>query len=75
MVMIIAPKERVTYILERIIHLKTLLDNAWIYLMVMDPTNANEIFQYKKSLNWLSLSNKKIKVEVGKHKFESSTTY
>ena len=52
-----APITRVSDILARNNNLKTLLDNEWIYLMVMDPKQNNEIFQYKKSLQWLSTSN------------------
>ena len=51
-----APVSRVSEILARNGNLKTLLDNEWIYLMVMDPTEENEIFQYKKSMQWTSVS-------------------
>jgi uncharacterized protein YbcC (UPF0753/DUF2309 family) len=37
-------------------HLKTLLDNEWIYLMVMDPLNGNKIHHYQQNLNQLGLS-------------------
>ena len=58
-VMIQAPVNRVSEILLRNENLKTLLDNEWIYLMVMDPENENEIFQYKKSIQWVQKSMKK----------------
>jgi len=58
-VMIQAPISRVSDILERNSHLATLLDNEWIYLMVMDPTQENEIFKYNKALEWASVSNDK----------------
>lgn len=48
-----APIERVTDILTRNSNLKTLLDNEWIYLMVMDPTKNNEIVKYDKSMQWI----------------------
>ena len=57
-VMIQAPITRVSEILLRNSNLKMLLDNEWIYLMVMDPTHNNEIFRYKKSIQWISTSNK-----------------
>lgn len=60
-VMIQAPITRVTEILARNSNLQTLLDNEWIYLMIMDPTQKNEIFIYKKSINWKSTSNKTLK--------------
>jgi len=58
-VMIQAPVNRVSEILLRNENLKTLLDNEWIYLMVMDPENENEIFQYKRSIQWVQKSMKK----------------
>jgi uncharacterized protein YbcC (UPF0753/DUF2309 family) len=59
-VMIQAPVTRVSEILERNENIKTLLDNEWIYLMVMDPTQNNQIVRYNKSLQWLSLSENEI---------------
>ncbi|AJR03104.1 DUF2309 domain-containing protein [Siansivirga zeaxanthinifaciens] len=53
-VVIQAPVSRVSEILLRNENLKNLLDNEWIYLMVMDPTNSNKISSYKKNLNWIS---------------------
>ena len=58
-VMIQAPIARVSEILLSNSNLKTLLDNEWIYLMVMDPKQNNEIYRYKKSIKWTSVSNKK----------------
>jgi uncharacterized protein YbcC (UPF0753/DUF2309 family) len=52
-VMIQAPIARVSDILSRNSNLKTLLDNEWIYLMVMDPTSNNEISKYNKSMQWV----------------------
>ncbi|EPR65336.1 DUF2309 domain-containing protein [Cyclobacterium qasimii] len=54
-----APINRIADILERNNHLKSLLDNEWIYLMVMDPMQKNEIFKYKKTLKWESASSNK----------------
>lgn len=57
-VMIKAPIARVSEIIARNEGMKTLLDNEWIYLMVMDPTNKNEISKYKKSIQWETTSSK-----------------
>jgi uncharacterized protein YbcC (UPF0753/DUF2309 family) len=51
-----APLARVSDILLRNEHLKNLLDNEWIYLMVMDPLNGNKMHHYQQSLNWDSAS-------------------
>lgn len=51
-VMIQAPIKRVSEIIARNPDTKTLLDNEWIYLMIMDPTNKNEIFKYNKEIHW-----------------------
>lgn len=59
-VVIQAPITRVSEILVRNENLKTLLDNEWIYLMVMDPTQKNQIVRYTKSIKWLSTSEMKI---------------
>jgi uncharacterized protein YbcC (UPF0753/DUF2309 family) len=58
-VVIQAPISRVSEILLRNANLKTLLDNEWIYLLVMDPKQNNEIFKYKKSIQWVSTSNER----------------
>ncbi len=52
-----APISRVSDILVRNNNLKTLLDNEWIYLIVMNPEEKNKMFQYKKSLQWKAISN------------------
>ena len=59
-VMIQVPIDRVSEILLRNSNLKTLLDNEWIYLMVMDPTQNNEISRYEKSMQW-TLTTKRAK--------------
>jgi len=51
-VLIQAPVTRVSDILLANENLKTLLDNEWIYLMVMDPLHQNEIKQYQKNMEW-----------------------
>jgi uncharacterized protein YbcC (UPF0753/DUF2309 family) len=53
-----APVSRVSDILLRNEHLKNLLDNQWIYLMVMDPLEGNKIHHYQQNLNWDSTSQK-----------------
>ena len=55
-VVIQAPVARVTDILLRNEHLKSLLDNEWIYLMVMDPTEDNAMKKYRKNMKWISIS-------------------
>ncbi len=55
-VVIQAPISRVSEILARNTHLKTLLDKEWIYLIVMDPNQKNDLFKYKKTLQWESAS-------------------
>jgi hypothetical protein len=52
-VIIQAPITRVSEILVRNENLKTLCDNEWMYLMVMDPTQKNQIVRYTKSIQWL----------------------
>ena len=56
-VVIHAPIERVSNILLNNNHLKRLLDNHWIYLLVMDPKDKNRFYKYHKNLNWSSLEN------------------
>ncbi len=51
-VLIQAPQARVEEILLRNENLKTLLDNEWIYLMVMDPIVDNKIKRYEKDMKW-----------------------
>jgi uncharacterized protein YbcC (UPF0753/DUF2309 family) len=53
-VLIQAPRERITEILLNNPSLKSLLDNEWIYLLVMDPTNNNEVERYCKNMIWTS---------------------
>jgi hypothetical protein len=51
-VLINAPLAVITDILTRNENLKTLLDNEWIYLMVMDPKDDNRIKTYQKGMQW-----------------------
>ena len=53
-VVIQAPVVRVEEILERNENLKLLLDNEWIYLMVIDPTHGNQIKRYSHNNQWIS---------------------
>uniref|UniRef100_UPI00404B5690 DUF2309 domain-containing protein n=1 Tax=Flavobacterium sp. TaxID=239 RepID=UPI00404B5690 len=65
-VLINAPVTRVNDILERNNNLKELLDNEWIYLMVMDPNENNKVAQYKKGMQWKpksSIANPSVKVK------------
>jgi hypothetical protein len=54
-VVINAPIERISEILERNDNLKSLLDNEWIYLIAIDPLQENKVFQYQKAVKWISL--------------------
>ena len=57
-VFIHAPKDRIQQILEKYPHLKSLLDNEWIYLLAIDPTEEHSIFRYEKSLKWKAIEKK-----------------
>ncbi len=59
-----APISRVSDILARNENLKTLLDNEWIYLMVMDPLQDNDIKRYQKNMQWISTNGKALKREI-----------
>jgi uncharacterized protein YbcC (UPF0753/DUF2309 family) len=52
-VFIEAPVSRVAGILERNSSLKELLDNEWIYLIVMDPTQQSKIVHYRTGMQWV----------------------
>jgi uncharacterized protein YbcC (UPF0753/DUF2309 family) len=51
-VFIHAPKNRVLTILQNNENLRSLLDNEWIYLIVVDPTEDNNFYRYQNSLKW-----------------------
>ena len=51
-VIIQAPLSRVNDILLRNEHLKNLIDNEWIYLMVTNPLEENTIYAYEKNHHW-----------------------
>jgi uncharacterized protein YbcC (UPF0753/DUF2309 family) len=55
-VVIQAPMERVKEILSRNKNLVSLLDNQWIYLIVVDPTLENEIIRYHNVEEWHPIS-------------------
>lgn len=69
-VLINAPIDRVSEIIERNENIKSLIDNEWIYLMVIDPLQHNTIYQYKKSLKWTNLNKKNKSVIMKKSKSE-----
>ena len=60
-VLIQAPKENVQQILLKNQNLKALLDNEWIYLLVMDPTKDDSIKHYRNDMQWMQASTKIIK--------------
>ncbi|MGA8854433.1 MAG: DUF2309 domain-containing protein, partial [Christiangramia sp.] len=66
-VLIQAPEDRIIDILKRNENLKTLLDNEWIYLMVMDPLQQNEIKLYEKNMQWHKMTDQTV---VGKNQPE-----
>jgi uncharacterized protein YbcC (UPF0753/DUF2309 family) len=51
-VLIQAPKENIEEILLKNENLRTLFDNEWIYLLVMDPTSENNVSRYQKGMEW-----------------------
>ena len=55
-----APLDKVESILAKNENLKTLADNEWIYLMVMDPLEGGTFYRYKKGEGWSSTDNGKI---------------
>jgi uncharacterized protein YbcC (UPF0753/DUF2309 family) len=54
-VLIQAPKARIEDILTRNENLRTLLDNQWIYLMVMDPLKEDIVEKYQKGMRWVAV--------------------
>ena len=60
-VLVQAPVERVNEILSKNENLKSLLDNEWIYLLVMDPLQGNKTLKYHKGLQWTGTSQKSSK--------------
>lgn len=57
-VLVQAPLERMNEILSKNENIKSLLDNEWIYLMVMNPLQRNKIMKYRKDLKWEGVSEK-----------------
>ena len=53
--MIHAPVERVTDVLARHDDLADLLDNDWLSLTVVDPTQDHDPFHYDGDLSWTSV--------------------
>lgn len=51
-VIIQAPIENIENILNKNENLKSLMNNEWIYLMVMDPKDCNRIKRYSKGMIW-----------------------
>ena len=55
-VVVHAPVERVTEVLAGHDHLTQLLDNDWLSLTVVDPTQDHEAFTYDEALSWTPVS-------------------
>jgi len=53
-----APVERVTEILAEHESLTTLLDNEWLALTVVDPTQDHDAFHYERDLEWTPLTDR-----------------
>ncbi|WP_233530599.1 DUF2309 domain-containing protein [Gelidibacter salicanalis] len=51
-VVIQAPLRTVEAILKKHAHLKSLLDNGWIYMTIINPDADNQLLNYKKDFNW-----------------------
>ena len=62
-VIIQAPLSRVEKILHRNHQLKSLLDNEWIYLLIIDPFEANRISRYQGG-TWVLVGDEKINFNV-----------
>ena len=58
-VIIQAPLERVEEILDKNHQLKSLVQNEWIHLMVMDPLMSNQISGYQSSGKWTLIEGEK----------------
>lgn len=63
-VLIQAPKENIQEILQKNENLRSLLENEWIYLMVMDPTKQNAIERFQKGLDWIPLKERRDVAEI-----------
>jgi hypothetical protein len=55
-VVVHAPVERVTEVLAAHDHLTQLLDNDWLSLTVVDPTQDHQAFAYDEALSWTAVS-------------------
>ena len=62
-VVIQSPLDRIDEILNKNSNLRSLLDNKWIYLMVMDPLMDNKISMYDKENSWSIMDGVKINSE------------
>lgn len=63
-VFIQAPKENIGRILLKNINLKTLFDNEWIYLLVMDPTSENSVCRYQNGMELMNADKSKYFAEI-----------
>ncbi len=71
-VVIQAPLDTVRAIINQNNNLKSLIDNEWIYIIVMDPVKNGVFYSYQKNLGWSSNSKKKVipsksKTKLGKN--------
>ena len=60
-VIIQAPIPNIEKILLRNAHLTDLVNNGWIYLLVMDPQDGDQIKKYSEGMNWEPLLETELK--------------
>jgi uncharacterized protein YbcC (UPF0753/DUF2309 family) len=58
-VIVQSPLQQIEAILLKNNQLQQLIDNEWIYLMIMDPLSNNEIRRYQKNSGWSLVTNEK----------------
>lgn len=62
-VFINAPKNKIDQLLNDNPHLKQLIENQWIHLLVIDPKNDNQVEKYTAGATWLPVLDKLEKSE------------
>ena len=53
-------QERIQTILQKNPHLQALLDNEWIYLVVMDPNQKKDVTLYETGMSWTATTAEKV---------------
>jgi hypothetical protein len=57
-VVVHAPVDRVTEVLAAHDHLTQLLDNDWLSLTTVDPTQDHQAFEYEEALSWTPVADR-----------------